>query len=85
MIDVTGGTGGGDGDGGSRLRTVACGANAGSVARLVLRRSLGGDAVSDAVGEAPDAGDAAPELGVRGSAGIASLSFPHSSSSPGKT
>lgn len=82
---MTGGSGGGDGDGSSRLRTVASGAKAGSVARLVLRRSRGGDAVADAAGDATDAGDAAPELGVRGSPGIASLSFPHSSSSPGKT
>lgn len=68
------------------MSDVACGASAGSVARLGFRRSRGGEAA----GEPPDAGDAppleaafsAPELGVRGSPDIASLSFPHSSSSP---
>lgn len=68
------------------MSVVACGASAGSVARLVLRRKRGGEAA----GEPPEAGEAPPldaarspsELGVRGSPGIASLSFPHSSSSP---
>lgn len=80
------GGGGGEGEGGSRLSDVACGAKAGSVARLVLRRSRGGEAAGEPpeAGEAPplDAGRSPPELGVRGSPGIASLSFPHSSSSP---
>lgn len=56
------------------------------MARLALRRKRGGDAATEPseVGEAPplEAGRSPPELGVRGSPVIASLSFPHSSSSP---
>lgn len=72
------------------MSVVACGANAGSVARLAFRRRRGGDAAGDVAeaadtGDAPplDAGRSPPELGVRGSPGIASFSFLHSSSSPG--
>lgn len=58
------------------------------MARLGLRRRRGGEAAAEPseVGDAPplEAGRSPPELGVRGSPGIASLSFPHSSSSPEK-
>lgn len=56
-----------------------------------MRRRRGGEAAGG-LADVPEAGDAFPldagrspcELGVRGSPGIASLSFPHSSSSPEK-